>query len=130
MLCVGSACMYHTHWCTCCTIKYILFVLLVYHTCTSRSVMTFNLFSRLYLHCSTKRLLEQLPKQYLALTIHFHRLLIYMCRTQQALQIRIFRSYIVFSYYKVFHCSYICTCLQLHLSTYALRYISVCNSVQ
>ena len=68
VLCVGSACMHHTQWCT---IKYILFVLLVYHTCTSRSVMTFNLFSRLYLHCSTKRLLEQLPKQYLALTLHF-----------------------------------------------------------
>ena len=36
-----------------------------------RSVMTFNLFSRLYLHCSTKRLLEQLPEQYLALPLPF-----------------------------------------------------------
>ena len=39
--------------------------------CTSRSVMTFNLFSRLHLHCSTKHLLGVLPKQYLALTLHF-----------------------------------------------------------
>ena len=68
MLCVGSVCMYHTQWYT---INCILLVLFVQHTCTSRSVMTFNLFSRFYLHCSTKRLLEQLPKQYLALTLHF-----------------------------------------------------------
>ena len=41
-VCMGSACMYHTQWHT---IKCILFVLLVQHTCTSRSGMTFNLFS-------------------------------------------------------------------------------------
>ena len=49
----------------------------VYSACSvcvlARSVMTFNLFSRLYLHCSTKRLLGQLPK-YIVLgtnSIHF-----------------------------------------------------------